>query len=296
MTRFVADALDIGRTCPYCRFLIKEEARAERCDACSAVHHADCWEDGDGCAVLGCRNNAASREMPPTSKVLGGPTQTLGHAQTHLAPAPIGKPPGPTPAKTAPAGKSPTKALFAVAVTASILVVAVLAIGIVRLAGDSSRQTPSSASSEMRPENSSHPTDDSSTAADARKAKGSILSTLRRYQEAYSAQNPGLLRTVYTRTVSRYGNVAGSCERRYGIREVIDASGGNMDGQRYELVPLRPSTVRLIGSGGRNAVVDTNYSFGGGQPHRIHFVLVRTSGGGWRVSKVDAYCGGREPF
>ena len=58
---------EAGKTCPYCRFPLKTGGQAERCDACGAVHHEECWEEGGGCAVLGCRNAGAAttRVVPP---------------------------------------------------------------------------------------------------------------------------------------------------------------------------------------------------------------------------------------
>jgi len=33
----------------------------ERCSSCGAVHHEECWEEGDGCAILGCPNAGRAR-------------------------------------------------------------------------------------------------------------------------------------------------------------------------------------------------------------------------------------------
>jgi Prokaryotic RING finger family 1 len=49
-------AVEAGRTCPYCRFPLKPDVPAVRCDACSSVYHRECWEEGGGCAILGCAN------------------------------------------------------------------------------------------------------------------------------------------------------------------------------------------------------------------------------------------------
>jgi len=63
-------AEETGRTCPYCGFPLKQGIAAERCDDCGAIHHEDCWNDGGGCAVVGCGgghagDSARTRVMPP---------------------------------------------------------------------------------------------------------------------------------------------------------------------------------------------------------------------------------------
>lgn len=45
---------DAGRSCPYCRFALKEGTAVMVCGSCRAPHHLDCWSDNTGCAVLGC--------------------------------------------------------------------------------------------------------------------------------------------------------------------------------------------------------------------------------------------------
>jgi len=83
-----------GGVCPYCRFPLKEGASAVRCEACGTLHHEECWEEGGGCAVLGCVN-AGTRE----AQSVAWPT---------AAPQPWGAPPiepgaayGPVPASRA---------------------------------------------------------------------------------------------------------------------------------------------------------------------------------------------------
>jgi Prokaryotic RING finger family 1 len=51
---------ETGRTCPYCRFPLKRDVPAVRCDACGAFYHEECWQEGGGCAILGCPNAVAS--------------------------------------------------------------------------------------------------------------------------------------------------------------------------------------------------------------------------------------------
>jgi len=61
-----ARAEDVGRVCPYCRFPLKADNEVEVCDDCGAVHHTDCWQDGEGCAVVGCGAGLANPAAEPT--------------------------------------------------------------------------------------------------------------------------------------------------------------------------------------------------------------------------------------
>src|SRR5437879_939809 len=75
---------EAGKTCPYCRFPLKAGGAAERCDACGAVHHEECWRDGSGCAVLGCANAgrlaAQTQVIPPAQTTAVGPTTGVPQA------------------------------------------------------------------------------------------------------------------------------------------------------------------------------------------------------------------------
>ncbi|MHB8533483.1 MAG: RING finger protein, partial [Solirubrobacteraceae bacterium] len=41
----IAAARDSGRSCPYCRFPIKEGVEVQRCPSCDALHHLECWDE-----------------------------------------------------------------------------------------------------------------------------------------------------------------------------------------------------------------------------------------------------------
>jgi hypothetical protein len=45
---------EAGKTCPYCRFPLKQGAPGVCCDACGTIHHEECWEEAGGCVVVGC--------------------------------------------------------------------------------------------------------------------------------------------------------------------------------------------------------------------------------------------------
>lgn len=80
-----ATAEDAGRNCPYCRFPLKEGGDVARCGSCHAAHHADCWSDNRGCAVMGCA--AAPGSAIPTPAALAAPVPPV-QAPTVVQPAP----------------------------------------------------------------------------------------------------------------------------------------------------------------------------------------------------------------
>jgi hypothetical protein len=99
VTRGVADSAVGGRSCPYCRFPVKAGVSVEQCDACSAVHHEECWAEGGGCAVLGC----------PNGGVLGRETAATRPAYQAPVPPAYQPPPGwvqPGPAQAPARGRS----------------------------------------------------------------------------------------------------------------------------------------------------------------------------------------------
>jgi hypothetical protein len=62
--RLIATTEEAGRTCPYCRFPLKEGGELAFCTGCRSAHHLDCWADNSGCAVLGCVQ--APGKTPPS--------------------------------------------------------------------------------------------------------------------------------------------------------------------------------------------------------------------------------------
>jgi len=79
MAELVVSEAAAGKTCPYCRFPLKSGITAESCDSCQTLHHQECWEEGGGCAVFGCANNAATaRSAAPPQQPQGvAPTATI---------------------------------------------------------------------------------------------------------------------------------------------------------------------------------------------------------------------------
>lgn len=91
----IAGPDDTGKTCPYCRFPVKEQSSITVCGACSSVHHDDCWADNGGCSVVGCiagpSSDATTHVAPPIPAV--GPAPTIIQD-----PIPPGVPPAAPPA------------------------------------------------------------------------------------------------------------------------------------------------------------------------------------------------------
>ncbi len=53
---------NIGKTCPYCQFPIKQNLEVIVCSECNIPHHRECWEENRGCTTFGCTkpsNNAS---------------------------------------------------------------------------------------------------------------------------------------------------------------------------------------------------------------------------------------------
>lgn len=67
--------------CPYCHFALKG-SNIVSCPSCGAGHHAECWEENGGCAVLGCAAVAiaarppAPPSVPPPPPAPGAPARS----------------------------------------------------------------------------------------------------------------------------------------------------------------------------------------------------------------------------
>jgi hypothetical protein len=117
----------VGRTCPYCRFAFKEGVQAIECGSCHALHHLECWQDNQGCAVMGCPSAPATHPRPPSPPVapLPPPSAPLGQAGIPaMASGFQGAPPPPPP--SAPV---PTAAEFAVQIRSWLQTPTAVAVG-----------------------------------------------------------------------------------------------------------------------------------------------------------------------
>lgn len=96
-TSRAASPEDVGRSCPYCRFAFKQGTDIVACGDCHAAHHADCWDDNGGCAILGCAS-------APPSTAHSGPT--VRHPVA-AGPATGGVPPAQPPVAAQPPAPAP---------------------------------------------------------------------------------------------------------------------------------------------------------------------------------------------
>jgi Prokaryotic RING finger family 1 len=94
----IARSDDAGRACPYCRFPLKEGAPIVRCEECQAAHHADCWEDNSGCAVVGCAGGPGSVGKAGAGPIVSQQGQPTSYSTDAPPPAFTGSPPSAPPA------------------------------------------------------------------------------------------------------------------------------------------------------------------------------------------------------
>jgi len=59
-----ASAEYVGKICPYCRFPIKPGEEIVVCPACKVPHHAECWQENNGCTTYGCTGTVAANPPP----------------------------------------------------------------------------------------------------------------------------------------------------------------------------------------------------------------------------------------
>ncbi|HEV7493336.1 RING finger protein [Baekduia sp.] len=58
---------EAGRSCPYCRFALKQGSSIVECGYCRALHHAECWIDNGGCSIMGCAGAASPGATAPAA-------------------------------------------------------------------------------------------------------------------------------------------------------------------------------------------------------------------------------------
>ena len=128
----VAGQAETGRACPYCRFPLKEGAPIVVCGVCGASHHADCWHDNSGCAVIACAGGptatAADRAGEPggmpTAAYPAAPAQP--DAQSAMPPTPPMWPPQAPPPSNERRGLSLAVAVIVLAIAVGGAAVAVV--------------------------------------------------------------------------------------------------------------------------------------------------------------------------
>ena len=275
-------SVDAGRSCPYCRFPLKDGVTAVQCDSCAAIHHEDCWSEGGGCSQFGCSNSAAmqqqAQQLPPIGKQAALDPRS---ADVVLKGAPAVAP-GPGLAETN-ENKNSTVLLIALGVlAASVLIVGALAL--FNLASDDSSSTPA-ADATVEPAAAA---DDASPNESDSMAARRVVRVLRAYTGAYSSEDRAQLAEIMTANVERWGvNGPTQCAHDVGRHAVLEAYQSQFDvnpSLSYELQPLSGAEVERLSE--TRARVLTNYVISGGTPAPISFSLERSDSAGWRISRV----------
>jgi hypothetical protein len=127
-----------GRSCPYCRFPLKEGAAMVACGVCGAAHHGDCWDDNQGCAVVACAGGPPAPGSAPVPSA-PQPTTTASIPATHAVPPP---PPAPAWGPPASGGSGGRNALLVTAVLVLALAVAGAAVAFVATRKDAPAAVP----------------------------------------------------------------------------------------------------------------------------------------------------------
>ena len=68
----------VGATCPYDHAVIKPGQDYIRCPRCGTAHHADCWKENCGCAVLGCDRGANAQRAHDARTSYTNSTESRG--------------------------------------------------------------------------------------------------------------------------------------------------------------------------------------------------------------------------
>lgn len=55
-----------AKICMFCKTEIKEEDAAIACPSCGALYHEKCWEENNGCTVVGCNENHREKSVSAT--------------------------------------------------------------------------------------------------------------------------------------------------------------------------------------------------------------------------------------
>jgi hypothetical protein len=298
MTSVIATSADAGRSCPYCRFPLKQGAAAERCDACNSLHHQDCWRDGGGCAVLGCvaAGTAVTTAHPPAAPP--GAWPGAAYQQGAFTPPPpaaygypgAGVPPGYPPPSPPRRSGNPTVLIAAVIVALLGIGTSVLvATGALSSSARTTVNTPApvAATAAGKPQPVTVSTVPS--ASEQANDRGAMMAILNTYQSAYSDHDVSALSSIFTPEISRHGLAAGGCTVSHGRGAVLAdyQSQFEQGSGSYELVGLSAAEIQLDGR--QRAHLDAHYQITPGGEGYVNFRFADV-GAGWKISEVYATC------
>jgi Prokaryotic RING finger family 1 len=103
---------EAGRSCPYCRFALKQGSSIVECGSCRALHHAECWTDNGGCSIMGCAGAATAGSTTTAPAAAPPPPPPIQQQPAGYASSP------PPPPPSSDRGRSSTALILAVLVLA----------------------------------------------------------------------------------------------------------------------------------------------------------------------------------
>jgi hypothetical protein len=62
----------LDKTCPYCKFPIKNLFNVKVCPLCDMPHHIECWQENCGCTTLGCKCQSSSGQLVENQRIVIG--------------------------------------------------------------------------------------------------------------------------------------------------------------------------------------------------------------------------------
>jgi hypothetical protein len=284
MTKVIAIREDTGRTCPYCRFPLKEGSPAERCDACGSLHHEDCWTDGGGCAVLGCSQAGAAgaASAPPGGHQPHAGNVTVGCPGTATAlPGHAPPPPG--------ARTKPRLSNQAILIAAGVIAFLGIGTGVVVATSGSSSQRGARPGAATSTSVSGAPSSSQPTAAEESSDRRAISQILSTYQQSYSDHDLRGLSSIFSPGILRHGLAASGCVVSRGQRAVLaDYESQFAQGSgSYRLAGLSPDEIALDSKS--RAHLHANYVISPGGTGFVNFRFAEIDSE-WKVSEVDATC------
>lgn len=258
MTRVLATAADVGRSCPYCRFPLKQGVAVERCDACNSLHHEDCWNEGGGCAVLGCAGAAptVAHERPSAAPIGGARPGALRNGVSPLL-------------------------LAGLIALAGVAVGAVLASGVLGHGPNSRAAAAPKAPSAIAPQ--------SASVAELAQGRRAIVAILDAYQRDYSNHDIGGLAQIFSTTIRRHGLSSGGCSAVQGRGAVLHDYESQFEAGTgtYRLVGLHAGQIGFEGP--ERAHLDGNYEISTGGSGFVNFWFAKVEGA-WKITEVYATC------
>lgn len=299
MTRVLATAADAGRSCPYCRFPLKEGAEAERCDVCDTLYHQDCWQEGGGCAVLGCPGGHDAAPATPPAHPSGAayPPGSPASSQvpaTQAYPgygAPAGYPPS-LPAPIPPSNASGGRTILVVAVIVALLGIGtgvVVATGAFSGGAHTSTAPPVSTVAAASAKSQVPTTPAEPTPSEQSSDREAVMELLGTYQSAYSSHDISRLSNIFAPDISRHGLAAGGCTVSHGRGAVLAdyQSQFEQGSGSYELVGLSEDQIQFDSR--MRAHLDAHYQITPGGAGYVNFRFADL-GEGWKIGEIYATC------